>query len=390
MKKKVLMTASTFPRWAGDTEPRFILDFARAMNGFYEVTVLVPAAEGAAEEEMLEGVHVIRYHYLPVHRWETLCYPGAIMPRIRQKKARALQVPFLLLALLRRVRKISGSYDLVHAHWIIPQGFIQSFAGARYLITGHGDDVTTMNRGILRRIKARSLRKAAGAAVVSGRLKQILREQYGIPEDRISVLPMGCDTSYFSPEYRDPELFPEKGRPHIVFAGRLVDRKGVRYLIEAMRDVDAELYIVGDGPEKESLQEQARPFGDRIHFPGRKTHEEIRAFFASADLCVFPSVHTENGSEEGFGLVIVEAMASGAPVVASRSGGITDIIRDGWNGLLAEEKNSRDLAEKINRLLEDRAYADSLAREGRKTAETYDYRAIAERYAAIYDRIAGS
>ena len=98
-KPRLLVTASTFPRWKGDTEPRFVLDLCKKLTAYFDVTVLVPAAPGAARKEMLEGVSVIRYHYFPVHKWETLCYPGAIVPRIREKKVRVLLVPFLFFAL---------------------------------------------------------------------------------------------------------------------------------------------------------------------------------------------------------------------------------------------------------------------------------------------------
>ena len=83
MKKRLLVTASTFPRWKGDTEPRFVLDLCKYMMDKYLVTVLVPAYPGAADEEFQEGVHIIRYHYFPIHKWEILCYPGAIIPRIK-------------------------------------------------------------------------------------------------------------------------------------------------------------------------------------------------------------------------------------------------------------------------------------------------------------------
>ena len=84
-KKKLLVTASTFPRWNGDTEPRFVLDLCIGLNKYFDVTVLVPMCPNAKEEEYLEGVQVIRYHYFPIHKWETLCYPGAIVPRIKEK-----------------------------------------------------------------------------------------------------------------------------------------------------------------------------------------------------------------------------------------------------------------------------------------------------------------
>ena len=126
-KKKLLVTASTFPRWTGDTEPRFVLDLASYMTDEFDVTVLVPAVPGAEEREVLDGVKVIRYHYFPVHKWETLCYPGAIVPRIREKKVRALLVPFLFISLYFHLWKLLPDYDIVHAHWLIPQGIMQSF-----------------------------------------------------------------------------------------------------------------------------------------------------------------------------------------------------------------------------------------------------------------------
>ena len=84
-KSKLLVTASTFPRWLGDTEPRFILDLCKVLNNYFEVTVLAPSCPGAKDMEIVEGVNVIRYHYFPIHKWETLCYPGAIVPRIKEK-----------------------------------------------------------------------------------------------------------------------------------------------------------------------------------------------------------------------------------------------------------------------------------------------------------------
>ncbi len=84
-KKKLLVTASTFPRWEGDTEPRFVLDLSSHMTDEFDVTVLVPTSPGAKDTEVMDGVKVIRYHYFPIHKWETLCYPGAIVPRIKKK-----------------------------------------------------------------------------------------------------------------------------------------------------------------------------------------------------------------------------------------------------------------------------------------------------------------
>lgn len=153
-----------------------------------------------------------------------------------------------------------------------------------------------------------------------------------------------------------------------------------------MKNVDANLYIVGKGPLEQELREQAEDYQERIFFLGPKTHEELPEIYASADLFVAPSITAKDGDQEGFGLVIIEAMASGTPVVASRSGGIVDIIEDGQNGLLAEEKASIELAEKINLVLNNQELCEKLKQEGMKTAEQYDYKQIAKKYRNIIEK----
>lgn len=373
-----MVTASTFPRWEGDTEPRFVLDLSKHMTDEFEVTVLVPAALGAEEEEYLEGVHVIRYHYFPVHRWETLCYPGAIIPRIKEKKIRALLVPFLFLAFWWNLMKRLPEFDVVHAHWMIPQGIVQSFFKKPYIVTGHGGDVTSLNKGIFRKLKIRCLRKANQVTVVSGHLKNVVKELD--PEIEPAVIPMGVDTSRFGRKYYVRDYFGQGDKKVVLFVGRLVEIKGVRYLIEAMKQIDAVLVIVGDGPLKENLQTQASVISDKVIFLGAKTHEELKTVFASSDVFVAPSVTTEKGEKEGFGLVLLEAMASGLPVVANNSGGIPQLVKDNVNGLLCEEKNVAQLVRNICSLMEDEALHKRIVAGGEKTAEEYDYATVSRKY----------
>ena len=274
-KKKLLVTASTFPRWKDDTEPRFVLDLASHMTDEFDVTVLVPAAPGAKNREVLEGVQVIRYHYFPVHKWETLCYPGAIVPRIKEKKIRALLVPFLLLSLYFHLWKILPEYDVVHAHWLIPQGIVQSFFKKPYIVTGHGGDVVSLNKGIMRKLKVRCLKKARHVTVVSEYLKGRVQEL--VPEIEPEVISMGVDTRKFGRQYRVENYFGQGDKKVVLFVGRLAEKKGVAYLIEAMKQIDALLVIVGNGPLRKTLEEQAEQVGkDRIRFLGEKTHEELK------------------------------------------------------------------------------------------------------------------
>lgn len=377
-KKKLLVTASTFPRWDHDTEPRFILDLSSHLTDEYEVTVLVPAAPGAKEREVLDGVNVIRYHYFPVHRWETLCYPGAIVPRIKEKKIRALLVPFLFLSLYFHLQKILPEYDIVHAHWLIPQGIVQSFFKKPYIVTGHGGDVVSLNKGIIKCLKIRALKNASQVTVVSEYLKGRVREL--APECSPEVISMGVDTSKFGRQYFQADYFGQGDKKVVLFVGRLAEIKGVTYLIEAMEQVDALLVIVGDGPLRNVLEQQAKKQNGKIRFLGVKTHNELKVIYASADVLVVPSIIAEDGAQEGMPTTIMEAMASGLPIVASSTGGIREIIRDGENGLLCEEKNVIQLISCINRILSDLKLKQKLMQKSNETIQKYDYRNIACRY----------
>ena len=385
--KKILITASTFPRWDGDTEPRFILDYAKSMQKYYDVSVLVPSCPNAKDNEIIEGVNVIRYHYFPIRKWETLCCPGAIVARIKQKKVRVLLVPFLLFSLWHKLHKIHKDYDIIHAHWMIPQGIVQSYTGKTpYILTGHGSDITSLNVFPIKGMKIRAMKKASHITVVSEKLKEYVMDFY--PNNYTDVMPMGCDTSCFSPKNRVENYFNQGNRKAILFVGRLAEVKGVKYLIQATQNIDnARLYIVGKGEMEDSLRELAKPMGDKVVFLGAKTHEELSKIVPSADVLVTPSITASDGSKEGFGLVLIEAMASGVPVVASNSGGIPNTITSGVNGLLTEEKDYVGIANAIRRILDDEELRHNLIENGKETAKKYDYSQIALHYRNIIENL---
>lgn len=384
-KLKVLITASTFPRFAHDTEPRFILDLAEALQKYCDVTVLVPSAPDALSREVLNGVKVIRYRYFPVKKLETLCYPGAIVPRVKQKKARALLIPFLFISLWINVRKYEKHFDIVNCHWIIPQGIVQSFCKKKYLITGHGADVVSLNAGPIKALKTRCLKKASGITVVSTRLKDFLEKNYNVKN--IKICPMGCKLDVFSPNHRIENYFGQEDKKVVLFVGRLAEKKGVKYLIQAMKMIDARLIIVGTGPLETELKELAAKETGDIVFLGNKTHEELKIIMPSADVYAAPSITAKGGDTEGIPVSIMEAMASGVPVVASDSGGISDLVKNGENGLLTKEKDVKGIADAINSILFNDELAGVLTTNAAKTIREYDYDVIAKNYYDMYQEI---
>lgn len=379
-KKKMLVTASTFPRWKGDTEPRFVLDYASAMNRFYDVTVLVPATEGAKDSEVINGVKIIRYHYFPVHKWETLCYPGAIVPRIKEKKVRALLVPCLILSLWFHLLFLLPKYDMVHAHWLIPQGIIQSFFKKPYIVTGHGGDISSFNKSIIKILKKKCMRNAKSVVVVSKYKERELKQHF--PDIKCELISMGVNTNFFAKENNYRENYFEQGNKKVVlFVGRLAEIKGVEYLIQALKnEKEIVLVVVGEGPLRKKLEEETLNAQCDVKFLGSKSHNELKHIYASADVLVVPSISDEKGAQEGLPTVILEAFAAKLPVIATNTGGIPDIVRTEQTGILVSQKNEADIKRAVGKILGDAEFREKIVINAYKKVQEYDYAAIAEKY----------
>ncbi|MBM7688896.1 hypothetical protein BCR24_04435 [Enterococcus ureilyticus] len=383
--KKLLVTASTFPRWQDDTEPKFIYDLCKEYAKYYDVTVLVPSTYGALNKEEMEGLHVVRYRYFPIKKLETLAYPGAIVPRIKEKKSRALLVPFMFIAMYFAIRKEMKKVDAVHSNWLIPQGIIQQFFKKPFVLTGLGGDVTSLNKGFIKKMKMRTLLKASAVTVVSKDLKEHLEKEYRY--EKAEVIPMGVDLTKFSPKYRQDNFFETNGKPVILFVGRLAEKKGAKYLIRAMAKIDAVLIIVGDGPEKEVLMQEANHVQADIRFVGSKNKDELAVINASCDIFCVPSVVAKDGDKDGLPVALIEAMASGVPVVASDVGGINEAVEDNVNGFLVEPSDVQELESKLNELLSERNRRLDMGKKARLKAEEFDFIEIGKKYKQIFDNL---
>ena len=388
-KKKLLVTASTFPRWKGDTEPRFVLDLAAHMTEEFDVTVLVPAAPGAADREILDGVNIVRYHYFPVHKWEILCYPGAIIPRIREKKIRVILVPFLLFSLWWNLHKMLPDFELIHAHWLIPQGVIQSFFRKPYVVTGHGGDVTSLNNNILKKLKMRCLRKAGRVTVVAGHLKEKVQE--AVPEITPDIIPMGVVCSAFGKEFYVQNYFGQKERKVVLFVGRLAEKKGVKYLIEAMpsivnRIADTKLLIVGDFTNSESKKQYEEMIAqmkvkDCIDiYDGYIPDKEVEKFFVASDLVVLPYI---SATQSGIAQI---AYGFGKPVVATNVGGLPDIVSDRKTGYIIESENKDMIRDAVTDFFEQNR-AEMFAEGVKKEAYRFSWEKMVDNITNILEEL---
>ena len=223
-------------------------------------------------------------------------------------------------------------------------------------------------------------RSADAVLVITPRVaRQLVSE--GLEEDRVHVVPPGVNPALFTGPFEDP--FPSIGRPRVAFIGRLAPQKGVRTLLEAarlLRAPGAQILLVGDGPQRPTLEREVRRLGigDVVHFLGFVSHERVPAVLAHADLLVLPSLYEELGT------ILLEAMWEGVPIVASRTGGIPDIVDDGVNGLLVSPGDSETLARAIDRLLSSPDLARRLGEAARERAKRYDWEVLAERVLEAY------
>jgi glycosyltransferase involved in cell wall biosynthesis len=389
VKRKLLVTASTFPRWQNDTEPQFIYDLCMQLKRYYEVTVLVPAAPGAKTIERMEGITVKRFMYFPVARLQTLAYPGAIVPRIKEKKTRGLLVPFFFIAQYFATRRELKHCDAALVNWFVPQGVTHSFLRGEkpYMLSGLGGDVTSLNEFPFKQLKQRVIDGAGAISVVSQDLKTVLQTRYRHAED-VEVIPMGVDLRFFGPEHRDNGLRRHYGKPIVLFVARLVEKKGARYLLQAMQDIDAKLLIVGNGPERDSLKGLAARLDIDCEFLGPKTKDELRPLYASCDVFAAPSVVAADGDKDGLPVAILEAMASGAPIVASDIAGIGEAVVDGENGYLTKPGDVQALHAVITKVLscEDDGF-ERLSRRSVALARRFDFVQIGEEYHELIDAL---
>jgi phosphatidyl-myo-inositol dimannoside synthase len=397
----LLFLTQTYPRFEDDTAGPFIRDLARGLvRGGDRVTVLAPHAAGVAPRREDGGVEVVTFRYAP-ERYEVLGYGRTLEADERVRGKAALATPFYFLAGCQAIRRELGRrrFDLVHAHWIVPNGIAAAMAGkdVPLAIGLHGSDVFLAERRGVRSLARWALSRARLLTGCSPELVDRMRA-LGFPAERsrvIRLIPYGVDVEAFSPApdrrclWRRRLGIPEEA-PLLLGVGRMATKKGFQVLIEVLPTLleefrELRVVLAGGGDLLGRLREAAGDGEGRVHFPGPVLRDTLPDLYRAADLFVLPAVHDGRGNVDGLPNVILEAMASGLPVVASAISGIPLAVEDGRTGLLVPEGDPAALLGALRRLLADRAAARALGEQGRRKAEaelTWD--AVAARYREGY------
>jgi glycosyltransferase involved in cell wall biosynthesis len=383
---RIGLLTTSFPRFSGDVPGQFVLGFAQALSARgHEVEVLAPEPHDAEHLTLpsFEGIVLHWVRYAPT-RFERTFYGAGVLDNLRHDPRAWLGLAPFVLALAREVQRREHAWDAIVSHWALPCGLVAALLrGSRpHLAVLHSADVFLLEHLPYRRLLAARIARGSSALLCSSRK---LRERFLAllePVERVEIAANTHVCAMGIEPYQAPSALPL--RPHdrlvLLALGRLVPIKGLDRAIRVVAGLaSVELVIAGDGPARSSLEKLARDLSAPVRFVGEVRGERKRALLASAHAFVLPSVELESGRTEGMPTTVLEAMDAGLPVIASHTGGVSDVIEHEHNGLLVESGDVTALRNAIERVREP-AFRARLAEAGKVTAADFHWACLAPHF----------
>lgn len=330
-------------------------------------TVFAPAYEGS-KGYVMDGINVHRFRYC-LKQYENLARDGAPTKLQRQPLYLLAAATYILLGSLQLFWVcLREKPDVLHVHWPFPHGLMafpaSKLLGIPMVFSFHGAELLLMKKfGFVKPMLRWLTKRAAAVTVNSSFTRKILQDHvYG---GDVAVIPYGLTIAAKEPVARQQGEIPK-----LLFVGRLDERKGLRYLLDAMPEILAnqpvQLRVVGKGHLEEDIKAQCQQMGleDAVKFLGFVTKEELAEEYATCDVFVLPAIVDSKGDTEGLGIVMIEALAHAKPVIASDVGGISDVISNGRTGILIPEKKAEAIAGATLAVLNDPDWASTLGKSG--------------------------
>jgi glycosyltransferase involved in cell wall biosynthesis len=400
---KVLVIGSVYPRFHEDAEvPWLRTSVAHLRQAGVEIQVLAPAYKGLKSHE-IDGVKVNRFRYAPAS-WEILTHEEGAPSKMASKPwLQLLAIPYIISGFFRCI-KICRKFrpDVIHAHWPFPHAYIALGATKLFriplVLNFHGAELLLIRKKkwvkpLLKFAIGQAQAVFANSSFTAGKIKALRNvdvewspygttlEKGGNARGEANALVAHKVTDKFK----------------ILFVGRHIERKGICYLIEAAKYLPRdkfEIRIVGVGDLTEKLKELAQqasaaaPEGAEIIFTGKLSPEALTNEYKNANVFTLPAIVDSKGDTEGLGVVLIEAMELGLPIVASDVGGIPDVVVDGESGILVPEKDPQALANAFKRLESDPALVQQLLEGSQKRIrDCFTWDGIIERQIASYKKI---
>ncbi|MBQ3778676.1 MAG: glycosyltransferase [Fibrobacter sp.] len=416
---KVLVIGSVYPRFQEDAEvPWLRTSIEHLKKAGAEIQVLAPAYKGLKSHD-IDGTHVNRFRYAFAN-WEILTHEEGAPSKMASKPwLQLLAIPYIINGFFQCIRICRKWHpDVIHAHWPFPHAYIALGAAKLFkiplVLNFHGAELLLIRKKkwvkpLLKFAIGQAQAIFANSSFTAGKIKALRNvdvewSPYGTTlETRTDEALQtrnennaSCHPERNVVESKDPvTIIPHavNGKFKILFVGRHIERKGICYLIEAAKYLPRdkfEIRIVGVGDLTEQLKAQAAAVkeGAEIIFTGKLSPEDLANEYRTANVFTLPAIVDHKGDTEGLGVVLIEAMELGLPIVASNVGGIPDVVVDGVSGILVPEKDPVALADAFKRLEVDPTLIQKLLAGARKRIdECFTWDGIIERQMEVYKRL---
>lgn len=402
---KVCWITSSYIKNKKDFTSFFLHELAKrlAAHGI-EVHIITPNSQCSVREEVIDGVIIHRFIFVR-EKYDKLTYGSGMATNLKKRfNAKFQLIPYIIFC-MHSFYKLHRKehFDLIHSHWAFPSGFIGSILKNIYNIplitTLHGTEIFLADRYraaryLMRYCLYHSDDVIANSLYTMKRSKKLYEREY-------DIIPMGVDLEKYSPlSAKNIEGLKEKhglqGKRILLTVGRLIKRKGVKYILESLNCIKTRgicVIIIGNGPEKKMLVDYADQLMSKnktlnIIFKNSIPENDLIQLHQICDIELLTSIVDDSGETEGLGVVLIEGGACGKPLIGSNIGGIPDVIIDRYNGFLVEQKNARMVAEKIDSLLENLETMIYMGNNSRKHAmKIFDIQNIKDRHIQIYEDV---
>ncbi len=383
---KVVSITTAFPRNENDVLIPWIIKLINLLKDKNVETEIFTSSYCGRKNEISNNIHVFRFRYF-LKKWEKLSHDMSVPEKLKSNKLYFFVLPFFMIFGMISARKFAknNDFDLIHVHFPFPLALfgiaMKRVSKKPLIMTCHGSEVNMAKKNpVFRRIFKWMLGFADFVTVNSTFMKNEVEK---ITLDKnIEIIPMGSGIGEISEKSVKKE---RKTKTNLLFVGRLIEVKGTKYLIEAVKLLEAEkfeLHIAGDGSERENLEKIAPP---NVIFHGYQTGKNLEELYRNADIFILPSIVDDAGYTEGLGTVLLEAADFSIPLIGTNVGGIPDIIKDGETGILVPQKDPEAISEAVKRLVENSQLCENLVENARKHLEkSFSWESITEKFFEIY------
>jgi L-malate glycosyltransferase len=391
-RNNISFLSTSFPRFEGDFSGNFVFQYAKELYNL-GIGIEVVAPDDPSSLPLSENFSLVRFSYFVPRSWQILAYGSGI---INQRSSLSwLQLPFLLInffiAALGSIRKT----QLIHAFWSasgVVALAVRIFKPRPVVITLWGSDKLITQIPILSKTIIRLLNTADAIICENNNLKAFLVSK-GLDSKKITLINNGINLDFFQPvdSMKARKRIGLKNDQLILLSiGSLNKNKNHALLINALAEIvtskdSLHLYIIGEGEEQKILKKQIKELKleKKITLLGLVDHKSISEWMKATNIFILPS------RNEGTPNSLLEAMASGLPVIASKVGGIPELIQENIEGLLFESDSKDDLKEKLNKLIKDNQLQKFLGKNAQNKIATHygSWKNQAEKLLALYKQL---